>query len=105
MQFVSVFSKGLLKAFCSAFYAQTLPKGALREYMCVPFSVRTAYVKFVLSCRFWQGLEGRRLSQKAMIFCTFLKPTAKDASEAPFIEFVVDFSSDLASGLHPIGLL
>ena len=40
-----------------------------------------------------------------MIFCTFSEPTAKDASEAPFVEFVVDFNSDLVSRLHPIGLL
>ena len=40
-----------------------------------------------------------------MIFCNFSEPTAKDASEAPFVECVVDFSSDLVSHLLPIGLL
>ena len=40
-----------------------------------------------------------------MLFGSFLEPTAKDASEAPFVECVVDFNSDLMSRLHPIGWL
>ena len=104
MQFVSVFSKGLLKAFYSVFYAQTLPKGALLEYICAPFSVQTANVKCVLSCWFWHGLRSRRLFQR-LFFCTFSEPASKDASEAPFVQFVIDFNSDLVSRLDPIGSL
>ena len=40
-------------------------------YLFHPFPVRTAYVKCVLSCRFWQGLEGRRLSQRLWFFVFF----------------------------------
>ena len=71
MQIFSLFSKGPLMSLYSVFDAQTLPKRALLEYILIPFSGQTAYVKFVLSCGFWHVLGGLRVFQRLRFFLLF----------------------------------
>ena len=85
----------------SVFDAQTPPKRALLEYIIIPFSGQTAYVKFVLSCGFWHVL-GRLRVFHFSIFLTFSEPASEDASVAPFYQLCVDFNSDLLSLLDPV---